>query len=89
MAVFSYVYSDTVMVVVNALYFMKICVDVLRAFLKKMYFVLLFNFKVFQFRARKDSDRERSSNRSTERRIKRREASVVSTFCAFGVRSLF
>jgi len=27
MAVFSYVYSDTVMVVVNALYFMKICVS--------------------------------------------------------------
>ena len=91
MAVFSYVYSDTVMVVDNALYifYENMCEYVLRAFLKKMYFVLLFNFWFWHFARAKDRDRERSSNRSTERRIKRREASVVSTFCAFGVRSLF
>jgi hypothetical protein len=37
MAVFSYVYSDTVMVVVNALYFMKICVSVTCFFEKNVF----------------------------------------------------
>ena len=68
-AVFAYVYSDTVMVVVNALYIFYENMCELRAFLKKMYFVLLFNFKVFQFRARKERQREKfeSIDRATDK----------------------
>ena len=42
----------------------------LRAFLKKMYFVLLFTFKVFQFRARKERQREKfeSIDRATDKK---------------------
>lgn len=70
MAVFAYVYSDTVMVVVNALYIFYENMCELRAFLKKMYFVLLFTFKVFQFRARKERQREKfeSIDRATDKK---------------------
>lgn len=64
------------------------CEYVLRAFLKKMYFVLLFNFWFCNFARERQRQREKfeSIDRATD---KKREASVVSTFCAFGVRSLF
>ena len=70
MAVFAYVYSDTVMVVVNALYFMKICVSVTCFFEKNVflsfYFVLLFNFSNFAREKKTETGREVRIDRQSD-----------------------
>ena len=51
----------------RAVFYENMCEYVLRAFLKKMYFVLLFNFKVLQFRARKtETEREVRIDRQSD-----------------------